>query len=89
LYFIQSELYIAVAEPRALQMNFKILAVIISFQSSANTMKLENFEIQLDRPDATYLAGETVSGVLIIDTERAMTALKIGVTLTGQVSIFS
>jgi hypothetical protein len=49
-------------------------------------MKLERFEIQLDRANATYLAGESVAGTLVVSTERAMTALRIGVKIIGQVS---
>ncbi len=49
-------------------------------------MKLERFDILLDRANTTYLAGETVAGTLVVSTERAMTALCIGVKINGQAS---
>uniref|UniRef100_A0A914XLH6 JmjC domain-containing protein n=1 Tax=Plectus sambesii TaxID=2011161 RepID=A0A914XLH6_9BILA len=46
-------------------------------------MKLDKFDLRLDRDGAMYLAGEEVSGTLYVNTSRAVTLSKIGVKLTG------
>uniref|UniRef100_A0A914WMU5 Arrestin-like N-terminal domain-containing protein n=1 Tax=Plectus sambesii TaxID=2011161 RepID=A0A914WMU5_9BILA len=47
-------------------------------------MKLERFDIILDRQNATYLAGETITGTLLICSDRTLTAAQLGVKLIGQ-----
>lgn len=46
-------------------------------------MKLEKFDLKLDREGATYLAGEEIAGALCINTSRSVTLSRIGVKLTG------